>query len=84
MTRQIKSAGTSTPSGGGVDTAHRLDRVHDQVEKHLLQLNSIPFHVWQRLIELGPKNDVVTAHLALGERDDLENLAVDIEQLHVR
>ena len=67
-----------------MDAAHRLDRVHDQVEKHLLQLDSIPRHARQRPVELGPKNDVVAAHLALCERDDLENLAVDIEQLHAR
>ena len=67
-----------------MNVAHRLNRVHDQVEKHLLQLDTIPRHARQRLVELGPKNDVVAAHLALGERDDVENLAVDIEQLHAR
>ena len=67
-----------------MDAAHRLDRVHDQVEKHLLQLDAIPRHARQRPVELGPKNDVVAAQLVLRERDDVENLAVDVEQLHAR
>ena len=34
-----------------MDIAHRLDRVHDQVEKHLLQLDTIPRHARQRPVD---------------------------------
>ena len=56
-----------------MDGAHRLDRVHDQVEQHLLQLDAIPRHARQRPVELCPKNDVMAAQLVLRECEDLHD-----------
>src|SRR5512132_826504 len=48
-----------------VHGAHCLDRVHDQVEKHLLKLHSIARHVRQRSVQRCLEHDVVAAQFLL-------------------
>ena len=50
-----------------VHGAHCLDRVHDQVEQHLLQLHSISPYLRQRAVQLCLEHDVVAAQLLLGQ-----------------
>src|SRR5205085_5570340 len=63
------------------DVAHRLHRVDDQVEHHLLQLHSISLNERQAFRELRPHPDAVPLHFAFGQLNDLEYRFVDLQAL---
>ena len=61
------------------DGAHGLDRIHDQVEEHLLQLDPVARHARQRPVELRPPRDAVAARLVLRQREHFQELLVDVQ-----
>src|SRR6266702_1467716 len=63
------------------DAAHRFDGVHDQVEDHLLQLDSISLNRRQCIRELRPHRHVVLQRFAVRQSNDLEDRFVDLEEI---
>ena len=63
------------------DAAHRFDGVDDQVEDHLLQLDSISLNERQALRELRLHRDAVLHHFASGQGNDLEDRFVDLQAI---
>ena len=64
---------------GAVDICHRIDRVHDQVEQHLLQLDPVCllFAAADRL--LGLDDDRVLLQIRRSQRQCFANEFVDVE-----
>ena len=62
-----------------VDAAHGFDRIEDQVEDHLLQLDAIAFDERQVRRELGLQRDAMLQHFAAGQGDDVEDGLIDVE-----
>src|SRR3984893_772022 len=61
------------------DLAHRFDGVHDQVQDHLLQLDSISPDARQTVRELGLQQDAMPPHLAPCQGDRFEDRFVDVQ-----
>ena len=59
--------------------AHRLHGVIDQVEHHLLELDTVSFDRRQSFAQRRDNGDAVLTHLALGEHDDLTDRFVDLK-----
>src|SRR5439155_460725 len=67
--------------------AHSFDRVDDQVENNLLQLDSIgqdERQVVRFVQELSPHHDTVSVQLALRQSDDFTDCLVDVEPVLAR
>src|SRR5215469_3156623 len=64
--------------------AHGFNRVHHEVEDHLLQLDPISAHEWQALREPAVHRHTVFHELSMTERDDLMYRLVDLEVLLAR
>src|SRR5262249_52134256 len=59
------------------DAAQRFDGVEDQVQEHLLQLDTIAVNARQALREVGLHRDAVLHHFAMGQGHDLQDGFVD-------
>ena len=57
--------------------AHGFDRVDDQVENDLLQLNAVGAHRWQRIRQIGRDGHQTTGGLAIGQLDHLRDHVVE-------
>jgi hypothetical protein len=57
--------------GAGIHVSQRLDRVHDQIENDLLQLDTVPPHDWQVASEVRSQRDVTSRQLSAHQRDDV-------------
>ena len=71
-------------AGAILDRAHGVDRIEDEVEKHLLELHPVAVHPRQSLGELGPQHDVVAPDFIRGKLDHLRDLDVDVDQVLAR
>ena len=61
------------------DAAHCFDRIDDQVQDHLLQLDSISSYERQALRELHLHRDGVLHRLDTGQGNDVEDRLIDIQ-----
>jgi hypothetical protein len=66
-----------------VDASHGFDRVEDQVQDHLLQLDAVAVHGRQAPRELGLQRDALPQHFAPGQGDDVEGGLVEVEPILV-
>ena len=64
-----------------VDAAHCLDGIDDQVEDHLLQLDTISLNERQALGQLSFHRNAILDRFSTGQRDDLEYCLVDPQQI---
>ena len=59
--------------------AHCFNRVNDQVQDHLLQLDPISLNRSQALLELRLNRDIVLCHFAAGDDDHVADRLVNIQ-----
>ena len=63
------------------NAAHGLDRIEDQVEYYLLQLDPISLYRRQAFCELRPYQHTIVRCFGAGQRHDFENCVVDGERI---
>ena len=61
------------------DVAHRFDRIDDQVQDNLLELDSISLYERQALRELHLHRDGILHRLDTGQGNDVEDRLIDIQ-----
>ncbi len=63
-----------------VNGAHRLDRVHGQIEQNLLQRHPLAGDVRQVFAQFGLQHDPLALELALSERENVAHEIVDAQR----
>ena len=67
-----------------VEAAHRVDRIHDQVEYYLLQLDPISLDKRRVVRELSPDRDAIVGCFATGKGHHFEDRVVDCDGILAR
>ena len=75
----VANIGTYGENARAIHGRHRVDRIRDQIEEHLLQLNSISHHPQQPRTSLNFDRYPVTFQIVLEQCDGFFNEVVDIE-----
>src|SRR4030095_12209897 len=60
--------------------AYSLESVDDQVQDHLLQLDTVSLDQWQTVGEVRPHRDASLHGLATGQLDDLADRGIDVHK----
>jgi hypothetical protein len=76
----IPNIGTHGKNAKAIHGGHRLDRIGDQIEEHLLQLNSISHYLQRPCAWLNFDRDPVTFQIVVEQCNSFFDEAVDLER----